>query len=317
MGIQTSVIRPLLVAVAVVLALPAATGAGGVAELATVARAPRHRRRPRRRPADEVERDGKREVEGEAARDGSVEPDRLGRVRVRADGHSDGQEARVGRRRPHGRRRRAGPGPAAGPRPRRPRREEASAAPAARAGPERGGFGRGGPPPTEAFSSPSSASTALTGKTLWQKVAKEEVPRRGLGNRDGTYAPSSPVTDGKHVYAYFGSRGLHCYDMGQPEVEQGSRPDADEELIRRGQLPRPARRHHRRQLGPRGAGLRRPRPNKNTGEELWRQPRDEDTSWATPLVVEHEGKAQVDVGVEEGPQLRPQASAATARRSAR
>ena len=33
--------------------------------------------------------------------------------------------------------------------------------------------------------------------------------------------------------------------------------------------------------------------NKKAGEELWRQPRDEDTSWATPLVVEHEGKAQV------------------------
>jgi len=33
--------------------------------------------------------------------------------------------------------------------------------------------------------------------------------------------------------------------------------------------------------------------NKNTGEELWRTPREEETSWATPLIVEHEGKAQV------------------------
>jgi outer membrane protein assembly factor BamB len=33
--------------------------------------------------------------------------------------------------------------------------------------------------------------------------------------------------------------------------------------------------------------------DKKTGRELWRQERDEDTSWATPLVVEHGGRAQV------------------------
>jgi outer membrane protein assembly factor BamB len=32
--------------------------------------------------------------------------------------------------------------------------------------------------------------------------------------------------------------------------------------------------------------------DKNTGKELWRKTRDEPTSWATPLVVEHGGKAQ-------------------------
>ena len=30
-----------------------------------------------------------------------------------------------------------------------------------------------------------------------------------------------------------------------------------------------------------------------TGEELWRVPRDEHTSWATPLVVEHDGRSQI------------------------
>src|SRR6185436_12733641 len=33
--------------------------------------------------------------------------------------------------------------------------------------------------------------------------------------------------------------------------------------------------------------------NKKTGKELWRQPRDEETTWATPLIVSHDGKAQV------------------------
>jgi outer membrane protein assembly factor BamB len=33
--------------------------------------------------------------------------------------------------------------------------------------------------------------------------------------------------------------------------------------------------------------------DKRTGNELWRQKRDEPTTWATPLIVEHNGKAQV------------------------
>jgi outer membrane protein assembly factor BamB len=36
--------------------------------------------------------------------------------------------------------------------------------------------------------------------------------------------------------------------------------------------------------------------DKTTGDELWRQTRDESTTWSTPLVVEHNGKSQVIVG---------------------
>ena len=44
--------------------------------------------------------------------------------------------------------------------------------------------------------------------------------------------------------------------------------------------------------------------DKNTGQTLWKTPRDEKTSWATPLVVEHEGKAQVITAAPEDPLLR-------------
>jgi outer membrane protein assembly factor BamB len=33
--------------------------------------------------------------------------------------------------------------------------------------------------------------------------------------------------------------------------------------------------------------------DKNTGKEIWRRERDEVTSWATPLVVDHDGRSQV------------------------
>jgi outer membrane protein assembly factor BamB len=35
--------------------------------------------------------------------------------------------------------------------------------------------------------------------------------------------------------------------------------------------------------------------DKNTGNELWRTPRDEEQTWATPLIIEHDGQAQIVV----------------------
>ena len=50
------------------------------------------------------------------------------------------------------------------------------------------------------------------GRILWQRAAREEMPHAGT-HAEGSWASSSPFTDGEHVYAYFGSRGLYCYDM--------------------------------------------------------------------------------------------------------
>ena len=55
-----------------------------------------------------------------------------------------------------------------------------------------------------------------SGKTLWRRVATVETPHEGFHHRYGSFASNSPVTDGSHVFAYFGSRG-------QPGLENGSR----------------------------------------------------------------------------------------------
>ena len=52
-----------------------------------------------------------------------------------------------------------------------------------------------------------------TGKILWQRTAKTAVPHEGGHNTYGSFASNSPVTDGKYVYAFFGSRGMYCYDF--------------------------------------------------------------------------------------------------------
>jgi outer membrane protein assembly factor BamB len=52
-----------------------------------------------------------------------------------------------------------------------------------------------------------------TGKMLWERTAYEGVPREKRHIK-GTYANSTPATDGAHVVAFFGSQGLYCFDRG-------------------------------------------------------------------------------------------------------
>ena len=60
-----------------------------------------------------------------------------------------------------------------------------------------------------------------TGKLLWQRTAKLATPHEGYHRAYGSFASNSPVTDGKYVYAFFGSRGLFAYDFnGKPIWEK-------------------------------------------------------------------------------------------------
>lgn len=164
---------------------------------------------------------------------------------------------------------------------------------AERRGGRRGGGGMNSPKPDEFQQFTLLCLDRKTGKTLWQKVAREEVPHEGYRPDEGSYASSSPITDGKYVYACFGSHGLHCYDLkgnlkwekdlGKLNIKmafgEGSTPALSGDTIvvnwdHEGDSFITAL-------------------DKTTGKELWRQPREEKTSWATPLIVQHDGKAQV------------------------
>lgn len=50
-----------------------------------------------------------------------------------------------------------------------------------------------------------------TGKVIWEKVAHEGTPKTKRHPKS-SQASSTPVTDGKHVVAFFGSEGLYTYD---------------------------------------------------------------------------------------------------------
>lgn len=131
-----------------------------------------------------------------------------------------------------------------------------------------------------------------TGKIRWEKTVAEEMPLERTHDL-GSWASNSPVSDGKHIFAYFGSRGLHCLDFegnllwskdfGQMEkvmsFGEGSTPAISEDKVfvqwdHEGQSFMVA-------------------VDKKTGEEVWRVNRDEGSSWATPLVVDINGKTQL------------------------
>jgi outer membrane protein assembly factor BamB len=133
-----------------------------------------------------------------------------------------------------------------------------------------------------------------TGKTAWQKSLRQEIPHEG-SHPDHGFASASPVTDGEHVFAYFGSRGLYCLDLKGNVIWQkdlgkmrtknsfgeGSSPALHGSVLvvnwdHEGEDFIVAF-------------------EKSTGRQFWRQPRDESTGWSTPLVFKHDNRLQVVV----------------------
>lgn len=131
-----------------------------------------------------------------------------------------------------------------------------------------------------------------TGKINWEKTVAKEMPLEGTHNL-GSWASNSPCTDGEFIYAYFGSRGLFCLDFkgniiwkrdfGQLQKNM-SFGEGESPYLYKDQLFIQWDSEDKSFI----AAI-----NKKTGEDVWKSDRDEKTSWATPLVVEVNGKAQV------------------------
>jgi outer membrane protein assembly factor BamB len=51
-----------------------------------------------------------------------------------------------------------------------------------------------------------------TGRILWQRVASKGTPKTKRHTK-ATHANSTPVTDGERLIAFFGSEGVHAYDL--------------------------------------------------------------------------------------------------------
>lgn len=131
-----------------------------------------------------------------------------------------------------------------------------------------------------------------SGKTNWSTVVKEDLPVERT-HELGSWASNSPVTDGENIYAFFGSRGLFCLDFtGKVKWERNFGQMDIVASFGEGSSPAIYKDKIFIQWDHQGKSFM-VALNKKTGDEVWKVDRDEITSWATPLVVELNGKAQV------------------------
>lgn len=137
-----------------------------------------------------------------------------------------------------------------------------------------------------------------TGKILWERLAHKGVPKVKRHPKSSFSSPS-PVTDGQRVIAWFGSEGVYAWDMdGKPlwkretgVLDQGWFFDPDYQwgaasspMLWNGMLFLQADQQQNSWLAAWDAA---------TGKELWRVQREEIPGWATPVVLEHNGEAQL------------------------
>ncbi len=132
------------------------------------------------------------------------------------------------------------------------------------------------------------------GQILWQKTLAELLPHEG-GHETGSLASASPVVDGEHVFAFFGSRGLFCLDhdgkiiwktdLGDQFTKHGHGEGASPALY--GDTLVVNWDHEEESFVVAF--------EKATGRVKWKKVRDEGTSWATPIVIENEGRTQAIV----------------------
>lgn len=130
------------------------------------------------------------------------------------------------------------------------------------------------------------------GTVLWKRIAPADRLER-FHPQEGSPAASTPVADGEHVYVYFASCGLFCYDFDGTEKWHHPLPPA-ESFGGFGSGASPVLAGglvilNRDQVG-RSEILA---VNAKTGEKAWATDRGQSYGWSTPVVWKNEGVEEV------------------------
>jgi outer membrane protein assembly factor BamB len=174
--------------------------------------------------------------------------------------------------------------------------QPAPAPPAGGRGPGgRGGFGSSGPQPEQKLM--LLCFDRISGKLLWEKTVRTVTPHQGYHPAYGSFASNSPVTDGKYVFAFFGSNGVYCFDLdGHPVWDkdfgiqlrmynsfgEGAWPTLEGNTLLL--------------LFDHEGDSFLVALDKSTGRELWSAARpDGNTNWSGPVVISWGGRKQVVV----------------------
>ena len=131
-----------------------------------------------------------------------------------------------------------------------------------------------------------------TGKTLWQKEVASEIPKasRHLKN---TYASETPAVDGERVYFYFAQKGIFAFDHKGQEVwrrEQGPYNT----MLGWGTASSPVLHEDRLIIvNDNDNSSYIVAVDKKTGKDVWRVPREEKTTWATPFIWKNKLRTEI------------------------
>lgn len=124
---------------------------------------------------------------------------------------------------------------------------------------------------------------AATGKTLWQRTVAEAQPAHG-NHPSNTWATETPVTDGERVFFVFGNVGVFCFDLdGKPLWQHplesykvfGNWGTASSPVLNGDRLFLVCDNNEASYL----LAL-----DTKTGRQVWREKREERSTWSTPLV---------------------------------
>ena len=133
-----------------------------------------------------------------------------------------------------------------------------------------------------------------SGRIAWRRTATVATPHEGYHRVYGSFASNSPVTDGRRVFAFFGSRGLYAYDVDGALLWQKDFGVSMRMDMAFGEGT-PLTLHDGRLLlhfDHLDLGFL-VMLDAATGKEIWRVKRTEPYNWAAPYVVEHAGRRQI------------------------
>ncbi|MDB4538514.1 PQQ-like beta-propeller repeat protein [bacterium] len=156
----------------------------------------------------------------------------------------------------------------------------------------RGRRGRGSSGPKKVHEFRVMCVSRADGSLVWSQKVAETAPHEGIHGTN-SQASASPITDGEHIWAFFGSRGLHCLDMEGDLVwskDFGKMKTRNEF----GEGASPAIHGDKIVVLWDHEGVDFiAAVNKETGKEAWRTERNEVTTWVTPLIVPVGDQVQV------------------------
>ena len=162
-------------------------------------------------------------------------------------------------------------------------------------------FGRGGRgggsrfgivPPTNYYQFVVLCLDRNSGETLWSRTAIEAVPHEGH-HGTSSFAAASPVTDGENLYVSFGSRGIYSFDLdGNRRWQRDFGPMQTSNSFGEGTSPALYGDTLVINWDHEGDSLIAAL-DARTGETKWQKPRDEGTTWSTPLIVAGGGRTQI------------------------